>query len=460
MVARTRLTDLHDGAVGLQLLAGTAREVEDIHDRAAQLIAMFDPATAEGEDLDDYAAVLSAYSFPPRRAAVKATGLVQFYRTAGAGATPVPIGSVVAASFPGVADVSFETTAVGTIPAGAPPQQVSIAVRALVAGTASNVGAGTINKRVTPITGVDVVGNTLAIIGGEDKESDASLRERARLFILSLAVCTPSSLEALALTIGVAEHADGVQGAAIPYLTSSTPTVRRCVYSRLVEDPAFPCVSTLYVDDGSGFAGIPTGQLYGSVVNAVLVAAATGGEVRIRFPFWPITPAAPFILRKNTVPLTEGLHYRVDRSNGRIVLTSALVAGGLVDASGTFHCDLARAVQYAVEGDPADRKNWPGWRAASSVVFVRYATAQLVTVIGTVATDPNYDHATIAATTAPAAVQSYINGLGIGVDVVWAELVAAIMGVEGVTDCSVSTPAANIPVADDHRAVVLSIALT
>jgi uncharacterized phage protein gp47/JayE len=46
------------------------------------------------------------------------------------------------------------------------------------------------------------------------------------------------------------------------------------------------------------------------------------------------------------------------------------------------------------------------------------------------------------------AVQGYVNGLGIGDDVILAEVIAAVMAVPGVVDVKIGTPSSNVTVLD------------
>ena len=45
------------------------------------------------------------------------------------------------------------------------------------------------------------------------------------------------------------------------------------------------------------------------------------------------------------------------------------------------------------------------------------------------------------------ALTAYVNTLGVGADIIYNELVAAIMGVFGVTDVDITTPTANVTIA-------------
>ena len=455
VVARTNLTDLADGAVGKRILEANARELEDQYDQGANLLAIVDPRTAEGQDLDDFAAILAAWGFPGRRGAVKATGSVTLTRLVGAGATVVSQGTVLAAAISGQADVLFTTTAPATIPAGGPPASVAVVVQARGAGSAGNVAAHAISKIVSPVAGLGTVDNIVALANGEDSESDTDFRDRIWGYLWSLCRTTPWALEYLARTIGVTEHAAGVRGTAVKVYEDSTATVRRCLFSRCVPDPILVGVCTLYVDDGTGFSGVPLTQLYASFLPAspqIILAAATGGERQVTIPYWPISPLGSVEVKINAVLQAEGVNYTLNRTNGVVTFTAALIAGDKVTAAYTYYLDLVRAVQYAVEGDPLDRQTWPGWRAAGNVVAVRMPSYSAITVTGDLTVEPGVDEAA-KIVEAVSAVQRYLLELGIGEDVILSELIQRVMDLDGVLDVQITTPAGNIPIPDWTKAV-------
>lgn len=458
-ISRSNLTDLHDGAVGKQIAAAVAREVEDIYDQVALILAMVDPNRAEGEDLDDLVTIFSPLGISPRRGAQKATTSVRFLRSSGAAATFIPIGTTVSA--PGAtptADVEFELTTAVTIPAGAPPQSAFGIVRAKVAGTGGNVGAGTITKRVSVVAGLDAVTNLLAVTNGEDEESDASLRDRLWSFLWSLPRNTPRALEYRAKTIGVAAHNDGVQGTPVDVFAMTTPTVRRCVFSSCYEDPAFPGVSTLYIDDGSGFSGRSLAQAWIAVATQMVILGATGGERRLNTASWPILVKAPFLLERRIggggawIAQVEGVNYTLNRSNGRITMAAPLTAGDNVRASYTYYLDLEWAVQYAIEGDPTDLETWPDWRPAGGVVFVRAATQFNLSVTANITFDPALTDFGTASAAVKTAILVYIQSLGIGKPYIRQEACERAMGVTGMLDINMTAPAANVPMAYHAKA--------
>lgn len=124
-------------------------------------------------------------------------------------------------------------------------------------------------------------------------------------------------------------------------------------------------------------------------------------------------------------------------------------SGGVSDAKVT-------EVQNAIDGEGTDEK--PGYRSAGINVsavkpgIVTQDVTATLTLLEGVDTDE-------VKTAVNQALTNYVNGLGVGADIIHSELVAAIMGVYGITDCDVTTPSANVTVADTQVGRVGTITL-
>src|SRR5690606_33893753 len=104
-----------------------------------------------------------------------ATGVVRITNTTGVGSfVSVPVGDLVVKNSAGK---TYRSTEVFSLPAVA-GAFADVAVQADEAGSASTTGAGTITEFVTTFVGCDVT-NAAGLVGS-DRESDASLRARAR----------------------------------------------------------------------------------------------------------------------------------------------------------------------------------------------------------------------------------------------------------------------------------------
>ena len=150
-------------------LYAVAAQVYALYVQADWVIRQAFPQTAQGEYLDHHAQLRSL----ERKEAVAAQGIVRF--TAGEAVEQertIPKGTVCMT----MGLVRFETTQDGVISAGM--LTADVPVKALVAGTAGNVGAGTIVSMAVAPVGIASCTNPQPCTGGEDAEEDEALRAR------------------------------------------------------------------------------------------------------------------------------------------------------------------------------------------------------------------------------------------------------------------------------------------
>ena len=127
------------------------------------------PQTAQGEYLDLHAQLRGV----ERREATAAEGVLRFPGAAAAAADrEIAAGTVCMTA--GL--TRFETIEAGTLEAG--ETSVDIRARALEAGSAGNVAAGTILQMAVAPVGVSRCTNPAAFTGGTDREDDETLRAR------------------------------------------------------------------------------------------------------------------------------------------------------------------------------------------------------------------------------------------------------------------------------------------
>ena len=127
------------------------------------------PQTAQGEYLDLHAQLRGV----ERREATAAEGVLRFtVDAAGAADREIAAGTVCMTA--GL--TRFETIEAGTLEAG--ETSVDIRARALDAGSAGNVAAGTILQMAVAPVGVSRCTNPAAFTGGTDREDDETLRAR------------------------------------------------------------------------------------------------------------------------------------------------------------------------------------------------------------------------------------------------------------------------------------------
>ncbi len=134
-----------------------------------EILKLMFPQWATGDYLDYHAKTAGL----ERKSAGYATATLDIYGTAG---TVIPAGTVFAtAASGGTASIEFETLSVVTLDDDG---YASVIVQALVAGTDSNVDAGTITIMSEPIEGITSITNAEKASGGTEEESDDDLRER------------------------------------------------------------------------------------------------------------------------------------------------------------------------------------------------------------------------------------------------------------------------------------------
>lgn len=143
--------------------------------------------SSRGADLDSF---MAQFKFP-RKPAAYATGPVKFsVRTVQATNILIKPGVVIQTvdgkiKYQVIEDVNktaWSTTLGGyVLPAG--ELQVEVTVRAVEAGRAANVNAGTLVQIASQVTGIAFVTNLVPMENGADPESDAAYRIRFQLFI-------------------------------------------------------------------------------------------------------------------------------------------------------------------------------------------------------------------------------------------------------------------------------------
>jgi uncharacterized phage protein gp47/JayE len=448
-VARSQLSDLTDSSTFKHVLGATAREVDDAYYQMNNKLDVSSVDRASGDDLDrraeDYIAAV-----PPRIQAVAATGTLVFSRTTinPGPVINIPIGYEV--EVPGEAEpIIAATTVAGTIGVGN-TESAPVATVVVDAGTRGNVGANVLTKfKSGPPTGVEAVTNPTAYVGGLDRETDDAFRQRIKDGVLSLARCTPNALEVAART-------------------ASLPSGQTVIFARTVEDPISLGNVTLYVDDGTGVAestanntGVPEILTSGPEFPS---DQAVGGEVFLYTDNFPVKDTLTIIVVKTPGPTTlvrddPGANgYTLNPASGQIFLNTALILGDAVTIEYTWFTGIVAETQKIIDGDAGDRVNYPGHRAAGVLVqvltpAVTNVTVELATVVlnGFVRAD--------VIELVRTQVAAYINGLGIGNDVIVSEIIERAMSVAGMFDVTVIQPLGNIAILDNQLARVNDAAI-
>ncbi len=246
--ARTGLEPVEGCDLSVRLYAAAA-QVCALYAQADWVARQAFPQTAQGEYLDRHAQLRGL----ERKGAVAAQGTVRF--TAGEAMQQdrlIPQGTVCMTT--GL--VRFETTKAGYILAG--ELTADVPVQALEAGTAGNVGAGTITDMAVAPMGIASCTNPQPCAGGEDAEEDEALRER----VLDTFLRLPNGANAAFYEQGALSF-EGVSAAAVVPRPRGTGSVDVVVAST---------------------AGLPDQELLGQLTDYFQSRREIAVDVQVRAP--------------------------------------------------------------------------------------------------------------------------------------------------------------------------------
>ncbi|NNL47871.1 MAG: hypothetical protein HKO76_05855 [Acidimicrobiia bacterium] len=422
-MARTDLTDLTRTSGWNQVLAAAAREDDEQWFMLQRLQDFTDLDKVSGTDLDERAKEVNP-ALISRKPQSAATGQVRFSVSTAVVGSDVTIAIGTEVQVPGsgsVRPIKFTTTAEGTILVGNTDSNL-VAVVAQEAGTNGNVDPGTITGFGSKPSGVDSVTNPNAFTTGQDKEKDEAFRSRIKRFILSLSRATVVALLYAA------------------FLGEDTASGKTVQFANVVEDLVNLGKVTVYIDDGLGTAeGSPV-----PVTGEAVLASAVGGETTVSLLNKPIRTASGFTIYRNAAPLTFGTDYAINPANSKVrflpaVFPDGLTAADAITADYTYFDGLIQNTQLHVDGDATNRAVYPGYRAAGVQVRVLSPAVVQLSFSGNVTVAQGYSQTDVAAQVS-VALQDYVNNLGIGEDVVLAELIERAMAVTGMYNLSIDDP--------------------
>ena len=454
VVGRTDLTDLEIGGVLTTIVGAVARELDDVSYQLVALRDLWDIDTATGIDLDARAADCNPDEIT-RNGKTFAVGTVVFGRTDTTDPVTIPSGTQVAVI--GGTPI-YLTTADVTIVAG-DTASPSVGVIAADSGADSNIDAADlsiptgIGEIVVNVSGVETVYNVTSCTGGQDEETDAELRERIKAYLRSLSRATPDAL--LAAVLGLAVEGYG-----------------RIVIAQVEELP-IPNYGqvTVWIDDGNGTTSVT--DVSGV---EVVIDPAIGGEIRLYLTHSALVEVLPpTVVWRDHNDYTGGgvdsLHtlvegafgdpvaaydYLTNYATGKITINpsgptgipDALVSvdgvaglqqGDALTAEYTYYIGLIGEAQKVIDGDPNDRDNYPGYRAAGVYVQVKAPTVYWQIIEASVLVETGYDAASVVNQVA-ISLEQYINSLTINGDMIFSEMVHAAQEVDGVFDITFAKP--------------------
>lgn len=370
IIARSKLTDVEPSSAINAIISTLAEEFEAVEFNMLAVRDSFDVRKVSSQYLDDRVSELPPKGLTRLGASAANGAVLSFTRAETTGALTIPKGSTFGRADSEVlyvlqADVVM-VDGQGTYPSGDTAYGV---VTAATSGSIGNAPAGTITEIADAPGTLSAVNNPNPIAGGQDVESDASLRERAQLYLSSLARCQKSSLEAVALSF---ESTTGV----------------RIRHAKAIEDVLNPGTVELIVDDGSGLEGLDNGlvasttQTIGTNLSPILFheKPATAPIDKLQFDFgdgdgfvtvdaedfdankpgWVSIPERGIIILQNAF---FGL------PNGKQVVSGTKVR--LTPKDFKKYTGIIAELQEFVEGRPEDPESFPGLRAAGTRVVVR-----------------------------------------------------------------------------------------
>lgn len=432
VIARSKLAGLFRNSVVFHLLAAAANEDTEQYVQMARLKTLFSIDQARGSDLDARAAEIVP-GIIKRRKAIYATTTILVGRPGIVGTIPIPVGSQFAGS-DAQGQIRFRTLGSGSIPNGS-NTSAAIPVVATLAGTRANLVAGAINQIVTRIPGVTTVTNPADIKTGFDRESDESFRARLKAFVQAISRATPRALEGFARNVQLANG-------------------QRVLFATVSETILPSGLVSLYIDDGTG--AVETYDSSFLLSPDTFLPSATGGEMDLFTTSRPIRDDGSYVLEIDTgsgfVAQVRGTDYELNPALGQAELSSAswptgLPTSAVARANYRFYTGLIQEVQRVIDGDPTDPLRTPGVRAAGIQVRVLPPQTVFQSIVGQISVSEGFDPTTVA-TNVKSALQGYINGLGIGDDVIAAEVIQRAMDVDGMFNFKLTSLTGSSPAAD------------
>jgi uncharacterized phage protein gp47/JayE len=386
-----------------------------------------------------------------------------------------------------------------------------IEVESESAGAATRVGSNQITKWTTEPFASATVTNPNAAVRGDDRENDDAYKLRLVNYLQSLSRGTALAIETLVggkrdtfseLQCAFAQTVEPVAaGESLLYITDGTTTfgidyqqktgrdvlitdarvndarARLNAYGpfKMTANPASERTPRIYKSEERGSATTTGVDYIEDTTQSWTVNEHIGKYAKTDDnQFYEITANTAIRLTVDAAgatpslgsycvfdftadPLEPGVDYTFNQSNGDLELDTPLVAhDGLVAADDgasasvgayTYSRGLAAYVQRLVNGDRTDFPNFPGIKALGTHCRVVAPTIITPTILIQVVTDVGFTDDTLRETV-QTVIQSYINSLGIGQQVLLSEIIRLVKALAGVYDCRIISPTSNPNVPD------------
>jgi uncharacterized phage protein gp47/JayE len=122
----------------------------------------------------------------------------------------------------------------------------------------------------------------------------------------------------------------------------------------------------------------------------------------------------------------------------------------------SYYTGLMRTVQRIIDGYEPDPTNYPGKRAVGSSIELLPPLLKSIAVTINITTHEGVNLTDIS-NDIKSTIISYVNTLGVGEDVIMSEIIARIMGINGIQAATFTSPSASterITVTDDQKALI------
>lgn len=112
-----------------------------------------------------------------------------------------------------------------------------------------------------------------------------------------------------------------------------------------------------------------------------------------------------------------------------------------------YYTGLLREVQWQIDGLDSDPENYPGIKAAGTHLEVKAPVIKLMAFEIDITTRPGTELADVS-NDVKSTVASYVNGSGVGSDIILSEIIAAIHNINLISDVVIKYPISNVTIQD------------
>ena len=416
VLSRTKLSDINIGSTLHILLNAIATEIANTESRLFEIREGFSLSNATGEELDQRCSELPPIGISRKKNIAASGSVLKITRSSNVDLNNplvIPAGSTVSRSSNGV---QYRTTQDAVIAAAATTVD-NVPVVASRPGDDGNCLEGEIDTVVNMPASVISVTNTSPIGNGLNKESDASLRQRALRYVNSIGRVSKSSLEYLGTT----------------YKSSDNSSF---TFAKVYEDPTIPGYSELVVDDGTGLRNVE------SLLQETAVYTVPAGGARFLTHQRPATrdfTTDNIIVTRNNarVNLREDEFVSLPERGLVYFKPGVLLEDDTVQFTGfRVYNGLIPQLQEQIEGNINNGSVQTGFRAAGTRVRVVPPTITDFEVDIRIIVQPQQDREVVQLSVKNAAVD-YINSLDIGKEVTSSTLTTHLMVTQPLASCSI-----------------------